>query len=95
MDDLKQRCAKKINEVTVPSSKGDTDYRVVASKDPSIASSCECRGFEFRGQCKHLTAALNDICGWQTGDPEWEQTPQQEMMMQCPKCGEDTEMVSC
>lgn len=83
----RQRCANKSAEDTVTGSKGET-YNVIVSP---TATHCDCKGFEFRGSCKHVKALEEKLCGWDGSDDE-PQNPQQEMMMQCPRCGGDTEM---
>jgi hypothetical protein len=38
-------------EITVPSSKGGKEYRVVRGVDGKIT--CSCTGFQYHGKCKH------------------------------------------
>jgi len=47
-----------IREILVQGSK-DNQYTVVV--DNSIAISCTCPGYTFRGKCKHLTAAELEV----------------------------------
>jgi uncharacterized Zn finger protein len=83
----RQRCANKSAADTVTGSKGEL-YNVFVA---ATGNSCDCKGFEFRGTCKHVNALMLKLCGWDSSEDE-PQTPQQEMMMQCPRCGGDTEM---
>lgn len=66
--------------VEVVSSKGDgTTYTTIPStlwNDPI----CDCRGFQFRGTCRHIAELEDDACRWVT---EWHQMPNDE---KCPNC---------
>jgi DNA polymerase/3'-5' exonuclease PolX len=46
----------KVNHVQVWSSKGDTKYDVTLNPQ-GVAQTCECKGFTYRGKCRHLTEA--------------------------------------
>jgi hypothetical protein len=58
--------------IPVESSQGDgTYYTVIAStlfNDPV----CECRGFEFRGTCKHVTLVEETRCDYHRLPDDWE-----------------------
>lgn len=53
---------------------------------------CDCKGFEFRGQCKHQRQALLHVCWWPKviRDPQPEQTDVQRRNKECPQCGGET-----
>lgn len=65
-------------------------YRVMVSMpgDPSSEYICDCKGFEYKGHCKHQTSF--EVCGWeQVVGPE-KQTDQQKADKICPRCTNDT-----
>ena len=64
-------------------------YTQTASVSPDTPNHCGCKGFEFRGNCKHLREAVDSLCSWTT-ESDLKQSPQQEMMAECPKCGAET-----
>ena len=52
--------------------------------------SCDCKGFKYRGKCKHVEEAQNLRCGWH------EQFVTGEVIDEkCPACGNETEAVTC
>lgn len=86
-----QRCSKRSSQSTVQGSKGE-DYNVFATLSDT-GNSCDCMGFQFRQSCKHVNAALADLCPWPDGS-DVSQTPQQEMEMVCPACSSETSLSS-
>lgn len=51
---------------------------------------CECRGFVFRGRCRHQLEAREQRCGWEADVGPEEQTKEQEAARICPRCGKTT-----
>ena len=49
---------------------------------------CTCKGFEFRGHCRHQHEVI--ICGWEelVGPEEQDDTQWEDHL--CPRCGNDT-----
>lgn len=47
---------------------------------------CGCRGFRYRGTCKH-TNLVERRCGWNAFDSKEAQTLEQEERHVCPRCG--------
>lgn len=64
---------------------------VIDPEDPS-QSVCTCKGFAFRGHCRHIDVAHTTPCRWETGDPE-QQTEHQRHHKICPRCGNQTEWI--
>lgn len=87
-----QVCAHDAYTEKVPSSSGKGSYEVHVWKnlDGEIFLKCECRGFEFRGKCKHSEALKSKLCDWDERVGPETQTPQQEMEAICPRCGSET-----
>jgi hypothetical protein len=50
---------------------------------------CDCRGFEFRGHCRHQELALVHVCWWPIvpRQPQLDQTDEQRKNKVCPNCG--------
>lgn len=75
---------------------GENTYRVEWAKQPRSAYveydwSCTCKGFQFRGRCKHIDQVREERCGW---NAELEPTAQPDSggpdnRPICPKCGAD------
>ncbi len=72
----------------VSGSKGE-EYSVAVFLDP-VMDECNCKGYQFRRECKHVKALREEFCGWRQGVGPEVQTPQQEMEAVCPRCGEET-----
>lgn len=53
-------------------------------------SICECKSYEFRGQCKHQPLALLRICGWSAISSPEQQGDVDTKAMTCPRCGGHT-----
>lgn len=63
-------------------------YTVLVNPWGSIEENiCECKGYEFRGTCKHQYTAHNLLCKWDESNPLCEeQSVHQHKHMICPKC---------
>lgn len=50
---------------------------------------CDCKGFEFRGKCKHVGEAEKKRCSW---TEEWSDRPvlNKNGKFYCPVCGGET-----
>jgi uncharacterized Zn finger protein len=47
---------------------------------------CECKGFQYRGNCRHQEEALDEVCGWSETAGKEVQAPYQREAMICPRC---------
>lgn len=73
----------------VPSSSGDGTYRVDGAFPKGEGRiSCACKGYTYRGECRHLSIE-EDECGWNEFDQPT-QTLEQKRNRVCPRCGSDT-----
>lgn len=81
--------------VEVKSSKDpDSSYVVMLNPWGSYEDNiCECKGYQFRGQCRHQHIALGQICGWREEPGEAVQTDEQRANKVCPKCKNKTRWV--
>jgi hypothetical protein len=77
----------------IKGSKGNT-YRVDAHRPRGDQAQwhCTCKGFEFRGKCKHVEQAKKKVCGWnaflQGGEPvDVPVDDEHPNGKACPKCG--------
>jgi len=50
---------------------------------------CDCKGFEYRGTCRH-TNLVNNKCGWSELGSPVPQTMEQKEAHECPVCGGKT-----
>jgi hypothetical protein len=69
------------------SSDGVTKYTVHLTHDERQFS-CECKGFQYRGDCKHVKQAAQDYCGWCA---LWCDEPYEESSKKCPRCGDEVD----
>lgn len=72
-------------EVQVPSSRGSEIYQVVPSTVWNDAI-CSCKGFQFRGTCKHVIDIDQGACDYVIPEPE-EGWPNKLNAELCPNCG--------
>jgi hypothetical protein len=73
--------------VPVPSSSTDQSYTVLVNPwGLAEENICECKGYGFRGTCRHQKEALDRLCAWVEGDAD-HQTTHERTQMICPKCG--------
>lgn len=86
-----QQCrnARGWKEIEIESSKGDSSYTVAIPPWGSDDAACDCKGFLFRGNCRHIAEAANDICEWSSLLDDC-QNNQQRALGLCPKCGSKT-----
>lgn len=79
------------HEVT---SSQDEDQKYVVHVNPWANRSeqhvCECKGYQFRGRCRHQKEAHQNHCGWNAAESVESQTPEQERNRICPRCGGPT-----
>lgn len=73
-------------------SSSDPDKKYVVHVNPwgiPTENICECKGFQYRGSCRHQIAAVEDICGWHEmhAHPQHEiQSDHQREELICPRC---------
>lgn len=88
-----QRCTRNgpYTEVQVPSHSepGKTYNVLVVDPEDPEESICECEGFSFRGICKHLDEAVDELCYWDSNQES--QSMRQKIHHICPRCGGPTE----
>ena len=93
-----QRCVNSgVYEYVQVASKSDSDrtYSVlVIDVENPEEGICECEGFNFRGTCKHLAIAAENVCGWNELLGPEEQAGDQRRNKICPRCGGETEWVT-
>ncbi len=77
--------------IVASASNPDKKYTVLVNPwgDPED-NVCECRGFQYRGSCRHLKEAVEEVCGWNETEGTEQQTPEQRKAMICPRCRETT-----
>lgn len=64
-----------------------------ADRDSEYGWSCECKGFKYRGTCRHIDDAKTKRCGWNgTLEPTLEASKRDGEPC-CPKCGLDVQAV--
>ncbi|HEY5443064.1 MAG TPA: hypothetical protein VIJ87_01055 [Pyrinomonadaceae bacterium] len=75
-------------------SSADEDAHYVVHVNPWANRSeqhvCECKGYQYRGRCRHQKEAHLDHCGWNEVDSEIQQTPEEAKNRICPECGGPT-----
>ena len=77
--------------VKVLSSKQDTFYVVLVNPWGILEENiCECKGYVYRGQCRHQGEAHQKVCKWNDQDGPEVQTEEQEDNKVCPRCGGPT-----
>lgn len=86
--------------IRVASSSGDGHYTVLVNPWGEVEEYvCECRGYSYRGKCRHQQQAADKICGWSDVDrdgnlSERAQTTDQYAKRVCPQCGGPTMIVA-
>jgi len=75
-------------EIPIPSSIGDGTYYIVIAKTIFNDSVCDCKGFQFRGTCKHVTMVDEAICQFHRLPSEIELETGAARGL-CPDCGEE------
>lgn len=90
--EYRQRCNHNAYTESVPSSSGNGTYDVHVWKNSEgeVFGRCDCKGFEFRGTCKHVNELKTKLCDWDQETGPEAQTPHQEMECLCPRCGSET-----
>ena len=75
-------------ETTIESSSGNGEYIVSFDADtpPDKQWRCECKGWQFRRRCRHISIAKKELCGWTSKLHEGEVTDGA-----CPRCGGEVE----
>lgn len=78
--------------VSIASHSGDGYYVVHANPWGEVSAYvCECKGYLYRGECRHQEAAAEHICGWSeivdNSYTELMQTEPQKSRGICPQCG--------
>jgi hypothetical protein len=82
--------AVKIDSASDP----DTVYVVLVNPWGDLRENiCDCKGYQYRGQCSHQKKAEDKNCGWGAGGYLAEtQTPEEESLQRCPRCGGPTKV---
>lgn len=78
--------------VEVPSSSGEDVYVVLVNPwGDTRENICHCKGYSYRGECRHQQEAVLKLCHWHSLRPNaLQQTPEQQTQKICPKCGGPT-----
>lgn len=76
--------------VVVGASGGDASYTVFVSPWATHESICECKGYRFRGRCKHQEIAAARVCGWTELTGDRQQNVDERKNRVCPSCGGPT-----
>lgn len=51
---------------------------------------CECRGYQYRGHCRHQHVAADKLCGWDSESGSEQQSDTERITQTCPRCGGPT-----
>jgi hypothetical protein len=68
-------------------------YEAESGSDPDktyIVHVCDCKGYQFRGSCRHQKEAHLNHCGWNAVEGPEKATDEQEAEKVCPRCGGPT-----
>lgn len=78
--------------VKVESSREDGTFYVVLVNPWGTTNEniCECRGYVYRGNCRHQHEASQKLCRWSDADGPEVQTEEQERNNVCPRCHKAT-----
>jgi len=82
------QCDEGSRPIKVRSSSDPDKVYTVVPGDEETEPSCTCRGYRFRGTCKHLKEAIRHRCGWHSiydGSPAM--TDVHKTRKICPRCG--------
>lgn len=85
-----QQCSQSTGwkEIEIESSSGG-QYTVVVPPWGDNDAVCDCRGFHFRGHCRHIQEASERYCDWSSLKRDI-QNDKQKMLSICPECGSNT-----
>lgn len=75
----------KPQEIPIPSSIGDGTYYMVVAQTIFNDPVCDCKGFQFRGTCKHVKMVEEARCNYHRA-PDAEDDNLYEFMERCPNC---------
>jgi hypothetical protein len=87
-------CASCFGVYEVPNSRGSGTYRVELGGENW--SHCPCKGFEFRGECRHIGEVYKKACCWNPQYGEGKRNPELKpieytydkfVSEPCPMCG--------
>lgn len=74
----------KPQEFPVASSAGDGTFYTVIARTIYNDPVCECKGYEFRGTCKHITMISESMCDHY--QPATEEDLTEQNLGRCPVC---------
>lgn len=75
----------KPQEIPIPSSVGDGTYYTVIARTIYNDPVCECKGYEFRGTCKHIAMVEEAMCDYHR-PPTQGDLADENNLGRCPIC---------